>query len=98
MQYLQTKWKYIFTFSDFDYTGIKFACEMRRLYGTTPIFLTTGERNTINFEAKDLSDYMEKFGYEQTYALIKRYLEIGEDIVEDVDFITNTLKHTYSYV
>jgi hypothetical protein len=39
MEYLRTKWKYIFTFSDFDYTGVKFACEMRRRYGTIPVYI-----------------------------------------------------------
>lgn len=87
MDYLRTKWKYIFTFSDFDYTGVSFACQMRRKYSTIPIFLTTGELGTIDFGAKDISDYTDIYGYEQANELVQKYLEVGEELIYNINFL-----------
>ena len=46
----------IYTFLDFDLTGIRTSNKMRKLYGTLPIFLTNGRFGSKNYHAKDPSD------------------------------------------
>jgi len=92
--YVETYWKEnIYTFSDFDLTGVRFGSEMRRRYKTRPLYLTNGRFNTINFQAKDISDYVSKFGLIQAEKLILQFIEVGENIIDDWDFIVNELKH-----
>jgi len=46
---------------DFDRTGITAANHYRR-YGFEPLFLTNGKFNTVNFYAKDFTDYLDRVG------------------------------------
>lgn len=60
----------VFSFYDFDPTGIKYAQTLKYQYGITPLFLTNGKYNTANMGAKDISDYVERFGIDATERLI----------------------------
>lgn len=51
----------LYTFTDFDYTGVVFANKMRKRYKTKPIFLTNGRFGTVDFKAKDITDAVEKY-------------------------------------
>tara|TARA_R110000772_G_scaffold82292_6_gene174601 strand:+ start:1226 stop:2356 length:1131 start_codon:yes stop_codon:yes gene_type:complete len=50
----------IYSFYDFDLTGIRSANKMRKLYGIPALFLTNGRFGKENFCAKDVSDLLEE--------------------------------------
>jgi hypothetical protein len=85
---LATNWKEIKSLLDFEYIGIKTSNFMRKRYGIQPNFLTNGILNTINYEAKDISDYLAKFGLEQTHELLELMDEYPESKNDLIDFIT----------
>lgn len=57
MQFLKERYKTIFTFMDFDLTGIRMTNKLRKKYDTIPIFLTNGRFKSEDYKAKDFSDY-----------------------------------------
>jgi hypothetical protein len=62
---------------DFDRAGIRSALKMRNLYGIQPLFLTNGKYGTFNHGAKDISDFIRRFGIVATRELISNvYNEI----------------------
>jgi hypothetical protein len=67
---LKRRFDHIYTLYDFDRTGCRSAFKMWRELGIPMLFLTDGTFNTIDYGAKDLSDYVKKFGKEQTKELI----------------------------
>jgi flagellin-specific chaperone FliS len=66
----------IFTLFDYDNAGIHLAWQMRKLYKIQPLFLTEGlwKRKLGYKGCKDLADYIQKFGLEQTKKLINENL------------------------
>lgn len=98
--YLRTKWKQIYTFADFDRTGRLFGLRMKRLHGIEPLFLTNGIGDTINFLAKDPTDYVRIFGKSQFDALVNFVYLNGYASVHTQrfkDFCMNELKHDDKY-
>lgn len=67
---LKTRFKNIYLFYDFDLTGIRTSNKIRKLYNIPQIFLTNGRFNSIDFKAKDFSDYVKLVGKESTEKLI----------------------------
>jgi hypothetical protein len=70
----------ILVFLDFDKTGIKTALYTYYEYGIPYVFLTNGIFGLPNYGSKDISDYLEKNGVQETVKLIKSY----------IDYVTNT--------
>ena len=71
---LEKRFTYIVSNYDFDLAGIRSSNKMKRLYSIEPFFLTTGKFNTINYGAKDISDYRKLKGKEKTDELISRFI------------------------
>ncbi len=57
---------------DFDLTGVKMANTLLKRYNIQPLFLTDGRFGTINYGAKDISDYIEINGTTETLKLINQ--------------------------
>ena len=74
-QDLSKRFTYIFSNYDFDLAGIRSANKMKLLYNIDPIFLTTGRFNTINYGAKDLTDFRRIKGKQKTDELISNLLK-----------------------
>lgn len=72
---LQNRFFNIYSFYDYDRTGVSNANKLRKLYGIKPIFLTNGRFNTIDYKAKDFSDYLRDNGLYKTQKLIDNYVE-----------------------
>ena len=72
---LEKRFTYIFSNYDFDLTGVRSANKMKKLYGIIPIFLTNGKYCTIDYKAKDLTDYRKLKGKEKTNELISRFVK-----------------------
>jgi hypothetical protein len=73
---LKRRFTNIYTLYDFDRTGCRSAFKMWREYGIPMLFLTDGTYGTYDYQAKDISDYIKKFGKEQTEELIKEVYNI----------------------
>lgn len=67
---LKERFKTIVSLYDFDYTGVVNAMRLRRTYGIQPLFLTDGRFGSIDFNAKDISDYFALEGPEETENLL----------------------------
>ena len=67
---LNNRFKNIYSLYDFDYAGIKGANQLRK-HNIKPLFLTNGRFKTINYKAKDISDYIKENNKEQTLKLLK---------------------------
>ena len=79
MQYVDT----LYTLSDYDRTGIKFASKMRKKYNTIPLLFTKGLFGKYNFQAKDFSDNIEKHGFTKLCNLTNNIYKNGHK-----DFLT----------
>lgn len=67
----------LYTLSDYDRTGIKFAGKMRRAYNTIPLFFFKGLFGKPNFNAKDYTDNLERYGLNNISKLTKRFYNDG---------------------
>lgn len=72
----QKRFEYIVSNYDFDLAGIRSANKMKKLYGIEPFFLTTGKFNTIDYKAKDVTDYRKIKGEKETNKLITKFLSL----------------------
>lgn len=72
MSELKNKFKKIYVLFDFDYTGIKGGNKYKKLYSIQPLYLTNGRFRTINYKAKDISDYYKFYGKESLLKLIEQ--------------------------
>jgi hypothetical protein len=68
---LKSRFSSIFTLFDFDRTGCRSAFRMWSEYQIPMLFLTNGKYNTIDYQAKDIAEYINRFGLEATKELIK---------------------------
>jgi len=62
----------IYSFMDFDLTGVKMANTLLKRYNIQPLFLTDGRFGTKDYGAKDISDYIEVNGTTETLKLINQ--------------------------
>jgi hypothetical protein len=67
---LKSRFNHIYLFYDFDLTGIRTSNKIRKMHGIPQIFLTNGRFNSMDFKAKDFSDYVKLFGKQSTEKLI----------------------------
>lgn len=73
MDDLKKRFDVIYTMFDFDKTGCRTAFKMWRTYGIPYLFLTDGKykgQKTVDYKAKDMSDYIRTYGLEATKELI----------------------------
>lgn len=68
----------IISLLDFDRTGISMARFLKKEYNIPPLMLTNGKYNTINYGAKDITDYQEMFGEQKTLELIRKAIKFIE--------------------
>lgn len=73
---LKDKYEKIFTLMDFDYAGIICSNKLKKKYNTIPIFLTNGRFDTIDYGAKDISDYVKTNGIEKGKEVITKLMKI----------------------
>ena len=74
MNKINQYWSRKFCLTDFDITGIRIANKLRKK-GYEPLFLTNGRFNTWNYNAKDISDFIETYGYSKTKDLIEYLID-----------------------
>lgn len=67
---LKGRFNTIYSLMDFDLTGIRIANRIKKLYNIQPLFLFNGRFGSLNYEAKDISDYIKNFGIEDTIKLM----------------------------
>lgn len=70
---LKERFKKVYTFYDFDYAGIKMAAEISRRYNIEPIFLTNGRFGTVDYGAKDWSDFIKLHGKQYAFMLVESF-------------------------
>jgi hypothetical protein len=88
-KWLTNRYTYIFTNNDFDREGIRGGKYHLRKYGMQPLFLTNGKLYSIDYHAKDLTDYSRNHGYTAAINLV----------FDNIERIINELKtvNTYYY-
>jgi hypothetical protein len=77
IELLQSYWEVIYSLMDFDRTGILMAQYLKKNYGIKPLFFTNGKFNTIDFGAKDHSDFVKEWGWYTTEQLMRYLLTNG---------------------
>ena len=65
----------IISFLDFDMVGRRTSIHTYYEYGINYVFLTNGLFGLVNYKAKDLSDYLEIYGIDETINLIIKYIQ-----------------------
>jgi hypothetical protein len=65
------RFKKIILFYDFDLTGIRTSNRIKKIYNITPIFLTNGRFGSIDYGAKDISDFIKLKGIKEAENLTK---------------------------
>lgn len=70
---LRSRFTKIISFYDFDRTGVVNANKLKRLYNIPYIFLTNGRYGTVNFGAKDFSDYLKHNGKQHAYNFLQHH-------------------------
>ena len=68
---LYSRYARIIILYDFDRTGVSFANKHRKLYGFEYLFITNGRFGTFDYEVKDFSDFIAKFGTRKASELIE---------------------------
>jgi hypothetical protein len=66
---LSLRFQHIVVLYDFDYAGIRGARKLRKL-GLNVLFLTNGRYGTVDYHAKDLSDFHKRYGEEALSSLL----------------------------
>lgn len=74
---LSERFSNIYSFFDYDYAGIKAANQIKREFGVKPLFLPYKRLlfNKPDFGAKDISDFMKKYGFLKTCKLVNGFIE-----------------------
>ena len=79
---LKQRYDIILTNFDFDYTGIKLANKYKKIHRINSIMFTNGKYNTNNYGAKDISDFIIKFGKNYTLKLLNNIIDKNKDILD----------------
>lgn len=70
---LSARFPKLYSLYDFDRIGVRTANLMRRELDIPAMFLTNGRFKSINFGAKDISDYRKRFGHAKTLNLVEQW-------------------------
>lgn len=68
---LSSRFTNIISLLDYDYAGVKMANHLKKKFNVPYMFLTNGKFNTYDYKAKDISDFVKKYGKEKTELFIK---------------------------
>lgn len=68
---LKSRFKKVISVMDFDLAGIRMMNKLKRIYNIRPYTLTNGRFYTIDYGAKDISDYIKAFSKEEMLKLIE---------------------------
>ena len=63
-----------FVLYDFDYTGVKFANYLKKMYHIEPLFITNGRFNTNNYNVKDIAELRSKGRISTMFSLFNQVL------------------------
>lgn len=74
IQELRGRFTKVYSLYDFDLTGIRTANAMRKDYAITPLFLTNGRFGSIDYKAKDISDWVKVKGYEFVHRFVQELI------------------------
>jgi len=89
---LQRNYPNIFIYTDFDRAGRQTAYFYKKAFGYHPLYITNGRFGTIDYGAKDISEYRDKFGEDKAIELLLLTITHIIDVVNTNDnFITNQL-------
>lgn len=80
-------WSKKYSLTDFDRTGIVAANKLKKL-GYTNLFLTNGRFKTWDYNAKDMAEFIERYGYNRTKDWIKYLLEEQQLTADYYDYLT----------
>lgn len=83
--FIKLRYDFIFSLMDYDNTGIKMSKKLKEVYNVEPIYFTDKlwNRKKGIKGAKDLTDYIKKFGQIKTLELIQKIYEKYEPIFEE---------------
>ena len=84
----------LLVFTDFDYAGVRFANSIRKQFNFIPIFLTNGKYRTVNYGAKDLSDFQRLGG--RIDILITRLELYLKPLIDEILNSNHKILTTYS--
>lgn len=73
---LEERFDRIISFYDYDNAGRKNSNTLKKLYDIEPIYLTNGENETFNYEAKDISDFVSLKGRERAKEFLRENTKI----------------------
>jgi hypothetical protein len=74
--------KNIINFVDFDKTGRRLAKHGSDTFGIKYVFLTNGEFGLHNYGAKDITDYIERYGINASFNLINKFIQTIYERIE----------------
>lgn len=80
IQKLHSFWETSYCLTDFDYVGIRAAVNLKSC-GFKPLLLTNGRFGSIDYEAKDISDFIVRYGFQKT----KDFIEYFKEELENFD-------------
>lgn len=83
---------FIVSLLDYDTAGIKMANKLKRTYNIQPLMLTRGRYGKPDYGVKDISDFREVYGRDNTMQLINQSLDYLSDRFEDLDKQREELK------
>jgi len=83
---LQSRFKKVLCFYDYDRAGRQMAQEIQDVYNIESIFLTNGDHGTINYGAKDISDFIRDFDKDQARDVMIELLEEKQDKPEKEEY------------
>lgn len=72
---LNSRFDTILSFYDFDLTGVRMANFLKKHYGFLPVFLTNGRFGSIDYKAKDVSDFIKLIGKSKAKEKVDEFLE-----------------------
>jgi hypothetical protein len=92
LELIKSKWKDVYSLFDFDRQGVVMANKLRKK-GVIPLFFTNGRFFTLNWNAKDFTDYIKKYKKNQTIELINYILDEGVELNRDFVEFYESLNH-----
>lgn len=92
LELIKRKWKKVYSLFDFDRQGVVIANKLKKK-GVIPIFFTNGRFYTLDFGAKDFTDYLKKYKKNQTKELVDYILDEGIELNRDFVEFFESLHH-----
>lgn len=95
MRFLKDNFDYLVSCMDFDLTGVALANKLKKRYSVEPFFFTNGKFKTINYNAKDASEFTTINNISELKTIIFNiYSNYKDLIIEQERLMYNNLKFT----